>query len=80
MKLFDKIVKDRRAYGIGESLAYANGVPMARPWHPLACPLAYLWRSFGVSMTYLSRIHGSPLNFSNSHSGAIGSHFAEICS
>ena len=66
MKLFDKIVKHSRAYGIGESLAYANGVPMAYFWLVngalLSCPLAYLWRIFGVSMTYahLWRVHGVP--------------------
>ena len=32
--------------GIGESLAYANGVAMA--W-----PLAYLWHIHGVPMAYL---------------------------
>ena len=32
--------------GIGESLAYANGVAMA--W-----PLAYPWRTFGIPMAYL---------------------------
>ena len=65
MKLFDKIVKHSRACGIGESLAYANGVPMEHLGRVhgalLSCPLAYLWRTFGVSMTYLSSIHGAPL-------------------
>ena len=65
MKLFDKIVKHSRVYGIGGSLAYANGVPMAYIWRvhgaPLACPLAYLWRTLGVSMTYLSRVHNALL-------------------
>ena len=65
MKLFDKIVKHSRAYGTGESLAYASSVSLAQLCHVhgalLSCPLAYLWRIFGVSMTYLSRIHGAPL-------------------
>ena len=32
MKLFHKIAKHSRAYRIGESLAYAKGVPMAHLW------------------------------------------------
>ena len=38
MKLFDKVVKHSRAYGIGESLVYANGVPLACPWRTPIVP------------------------------------------
>ena len=61
MKLFDKIVKHSRAYGIGESLTYANGVPMAHSfrvhWLTYGASLAYLCRVF---MAHLWRVDGIP--------------------